>query len=248
MDGVRCFALFSSLLLYYICRTNGAVASGLRFIDPNNFDNQQIVIAKSIPDYSFGVQTAGQALLPPDQAQVIRFVQQPVVSSQTMARFINPNDFVFPQTSAYPTQISRQPSMALGTSPKQSLMPTAATMVSADVDEVSPMSGTSMISPASPAAIIGSPNDGVIGPNGQILGSAHDTAVVDTAGQFGANLLQGKMSTDLTPEAPVQYTQDQVLPGQQLLYPPQEQPYAGLRLVYDTAGRPFLIQIPPGSN
>ncbi|KAA0186956.1 hypothetical protein FBUS_07243 [Fasciolopsis buskii] len=244
------FLLLAGLLLYCVRLTTGAVASGLRFVDPNSFENQQNLLTKSIPEFSLAMQTPGQNLIPSDQSPMVQLVQQPVAAAQTMARFINPNDFLLSQTPAFPVQMTGHPALALGTNQVQSIMPTAATMSPADVDEVSSVTGINMV-PSSSATIVGSPNDGVLGPDGQILGSAHDTAVVDAAGQISANLLQGKLSNDFRQNAAVGYAQGQLFPNPHILTPYsqiQGQQYPGVQIAYDAAGRPFLIQLPHFGN
>ncbi|CAH8438107.1 unnamed protein product [Dicrocoelium dendriticum] len=108
---------------------------------------------------------------------------------------------------------------------------------------------TGVVTSTSGTSIIGSPADGVIGSDGQVLGSVQDTAAVESAGNLGPTLLQAQVPMPYL-SGPQIYSSGQVAFAPGMRYPQSYVMDKGVtyRVSMDQYGQPLFTQITQDQN
>ncbi|KER20496.1 hypothetical protein T265_15304, partial [Opisthorchis viverrini] len=217
-----------------------AGVAGVRVAAPNVWANNPYVVSSNYPQLSL-MQTSlsnekqGQM----DQLSLQRLAQlqsatggqqlTPMYAS-TGSAFVAPAGYLPQAAYILGSQPTGQGTYMVASDSNPSLLSVSTSNGATSGNEVISSSNTKATSATSGTAVVGSPTDGVIGADGQILGSTQDTAVVESAGQLGPTVVRA--------DIPVTYQQDSLIPyqSQQLLYT------QGRRLFgVDEYGRPVYI-------
>ncbi|GAA50459.1 hypothetical protein CLF_104567 [Clonorchis sinensis] len=217
-----------------------AGVAGVRVATPNVWANNPYVVSSNYPQLSL-MQTSlpnekqGQM----DQLSLQRLAQlQSATGGQQLTPMYGTTGSAFVASTGYLPQaayiLGSQPTgqgtYMVASDSNPSLLSLTTSNGATSGNEVISSSNTKATSATSGTAVVGSPTDGVIGADGQILGSTQDTAVVESAGQLGPTVVRA--------DIPVTYQQDSLIPyqSQQLLYA------QGRRLLgVDEYGRPVYI-------
>ncbi|KAF8561384.1 hypothetical protein P879_06146 [Paragonimus westermani] len=252
------WALGLSLCVLLATPTGAAVAN-MRLINPDIWSTNRFVLASNYPQLQFVQNTLPRSGVQPEQtvAQPLTLIQPENVNQlfpvyeQDDVQLLAANGLLPQNGFVFPSQPLGQRTFIVANTPNQALSSIPSVAETVEEKEISANSNSSPTTSSKGTAIIGGPTDGVIGADGQILGSTQDTAVVDSAGQLGPTLFK----------APVAYSNEAILSYQpQPIFSTQQglqYPYSNyqipdqattIQIAVDQYGQPILGQTMQGTQ